>query len=186
MAELNVLHLYMLLNYFPETGLFQWQERTPDMMAMVGGDTRSMVIKTWNKKHAGKEAGYIDPYDGYRKISIMAYDYKAHHIAWTMTKGFWPEDEIDHVNGNRSDNRFSNLRNVIRLENMKNKKRGSNNKTGVIGVHWNAASKKWAAAISVNRVQYHLGCYETIELAVQVRKAAEIHYGFHINHGRAA
>lgn len=180
MADLNVLHLYMLLNYFPETGLFQWQERTPIMVDVLG--LNPSAVAAWNTKHAGKIAGHID--NEYVIISILGEDYRAHLIAWFMYYGHWPENEIDHINGIRSENWIDNLRDVTRPINMKNKPKYKTNKSGVTGVYWHKAGKKWAAEIGVNKKIIRLGLYENIETAVAVRAAAEIHYGFHQNHGR--
>jgi len=181
MAELTVLHLYMLLNYFPDTGLFQWCERTPLMVDLFNLDSRA--VDSWNTKYANKQAGHTDP-DEYTIISILGEDYKAHQIAWLMYYGHWPENEIDHINGIRSENWINNLRDVTRPVNMKNKPKYKTNKTGIIGVYWHKLSKKWAASISVNKKVLHLGVYETIELAASVRAAAEKQYGYHQNHGR--
>jgi hypothetical protein len=180
MAELTVLHLYLFLKYFPETGLFQWQERTPLMAEMLGLDPMSLGM--WNTRYAYKQAGSLSD-KGYLIIRLAGYTCKLHRVAWMMTHGYWPI-EVDHENGIKSDNRIVNLREVTRAENMKNKPKYKQNQSGIIGVGWHKATNKWAAKIRINGKDIHLGVYETVETAATVRAAAEIRYGFHVNHGR--
>jgi hypothetical protein len=183
MAELTVLHLYMVLNYFPETGVFQWKERTLVLANMLGIDPVS--LKMWNTRYADKIAGSIND-KGYLVVRIAGHACKLHRAAWMMTHGVWPEHDIDHINGDKSDNRIKNLRAVSRAENMKNKPIYRQNSSGITGVGWHRVTGKWAAKIRVNGKDIHLGVFETVELAEQTRKAAEIHYGFHKNHGRSS
>jgi hypothetical protein len=91
---------------------------------------------------------------------------------------------IDHINGDSMDNRIDNLRLVTHKENSLNKKLSSNNKSGVVGVSKNSRNKKWKADITYNNQKYYLGEFNNFDDAVKVRKAAEIKYGFHKNHGR--
>lgn len=86
------------------------------------------------------------------------------------------EMEVDHINGNSLDNRRANLRLASHSENVKNRKRARNNKSGIIGVHWKKAAKKWAAAISINGVSTYLGCFSSKEEAGRVYREAAIKY----------
>ena len=126
----------------------------------------------------GQEAGTFCE-DGYRYIRVDRKKYLAHRIAWKLLYGEDPE-EIDHINGNRSDNRITNLRSVSRLENMRNRKRASHNTSGVTGVCWYKNRSKWRAYIS----EELLGDFDKFEDAVAARKQAEKEYGYHPNHGR--
>jgi hypothetical protein len=95
----------------------------------------------------------------------------------------WPEGEIDHINGNRQDNRIENLRDVPRSLNQRNSKLQNNNRSGVSGVFWRA--NRWEARIYlVSGQRKHLGRFKTFEEAVAVRKQAEMECGYHENHGR--
>lgn len=87
--------------------------------------------------------------------------------------------DVDHVNGNRTDNRRKNLRVCSRSDNLKNKtRRRSDNKSGVTGVFYNSAMRKWTAQIQVNRKPKHLGLFTTLKEAATARRAAEkLHYG---------
>ena len=98
--------------------------------------------------------------------------------------GEWPRHEIDHINGDPSDNRICNLRDVTHKVNGLNQKIPAHNKSGIIGVSWHNSTKKWAATITVSKKQLHLGVFDTIEQARDARSLAERKYGFHKNHGR--
>ncbi|MFD2248971.1 hypothetical protein [Pseudochelatococcus lubricantis] len=93
-------------------------------------------------------------------------------------------DEIDHVNGIRSDNRFNNLRNVDHAANTRNVALHSSNTSGVIGVSWAKRECRWRASIKANNRERHIGYFRDFEDAVAARKAAERQFGFHKNHGR--
>jgi hypothetical protein len=99
-----------------------------------------------------------------------------------MVYGDEPQD-IDHINGNRRDNRIANLRAVDRRENMRNARLRSNNTSGIVGVTFSRDRKKWVAQINDGKVR-SLGRFDKFEDAVEARKAAERRAGFHPNHGR--
>jgi hypothetical protein len=99
-----------------------------------------------------------------------------------MHYGVWPTQLIDHINGDRADNRIVNLRQTTQSENMRNRRKSTNNTSGYVGVY--KVGAKWRARISVDSKNMNLGIYDTIEQAVQARKQAEIDYGYHENHGR--
>ena len=96
-----------------------------------------------------------------------------------MVKGRWPIG-IDHENGIRSDNRWSNLREAEQSENCMNVAKRSDNTSGVTGVSWDRFTKKWYVSIKGN----FLGRFHCLNRAILVRKSAEREYGFHSNHGR--
>lgn len=123
---------------------------------------------------------------GYSVIQIKGKKYKAHRLIWLHAHREWPSGQIDHINGRRDDNRIENLREVDCSHNMRNTQLRSNNKTGVHGVYWNKASKKWQAQIRVQGKANHLGLFENFEDAVRARAAANKRHGFHPNHGRQA
>ncbi len=91
--------------------------------------------------------------------------------------------EIDHINGDKSDNRISNLRLVTMNQNMMNKKKYSSNKSGIVGIAKRSDTNSWRAQISVKGKAIKLGSFKTREEAINARLAAENKYGFHINHG---
>jgi len=127
----------------------------------------------------GQEAGTFCKDIGYRKVYFDRRVYYTHRLIWKLLYGEDPV-EIDHINGNRSDNRITNLRSVSHLENTRNSKRRSGNTSGVTGVFWLKDRSKWRVSIS----QELLGEFNKFEDAVAARKQAEKEHGYHPNHGR--
>ncbi len=101
----------------------------------------------------GKRAGYrfSSADNTYRSIQIKGKSYREHRVIWLYVYGEWPKGCIDHIDGNRSNNRVSNLRDVSYLENQKNRKLNANNSSGMPGVTWNKPSKSWRVSIYDNR-----------------------------------
>jgi len=142
----------------PETGELYWK------------------IDHWKKVKAGQVAG--DLYrNGYRRVCLDSKDYLAHRVVWLMTYGVWPEVQIDHINGNRTDNRVCNLRAATSGENHQNLARRLDNSSGRIGVSQWARTGKWRADITVKGRQVYLGTFNTAEEAdVAYREAkARLH-----------
>lgn len=136
------------------------------------------------KKIESIEVGSITEY-GYMRISVDGKHYLLHRIAWLIMTGDWPTDQIDHINGNRSDNRWINLRQADNKENSRNQSLRSTNKSGVVGVNWIQKLNKWRAQITVDGKPIHLGVFSEISDAKDARKKAEKNFGFHENHGRS-
>lgn len=163
--------LRKILNYDPATGKLMWRKRD-------NGDVR------WNKRYAGTEA-FTNMQYGYHRGTISGHQYLAHRVAWALHYGEWPSGHIDHINGVRSDNRLINLRSVTRQENSKNIRKAQNNASGITGVYWHSARKKWEASIGIGRGRRKfLGCFDTLDSAADARKMAEKELGYHENHGR--
>jgi hypothetical protein len=173
-----------LLRYDAITGKLFWRERTPDLFR-EGKNSRDQSCKTWNSRFAGKEA-LTARSSGYGYGAVLNRLYLAHRVCWLLHYGVWPKDQIDHINGDRSDNRIVNLRSVDNAENSKNHCARVDNSTGVVGVYWFKRYAKWVAAITANGKFHHLGYHDRFDDAVAARKAAESELGFHPNHGRAA
>ena len=121
---------------------------------------------------------------GYMSMYVDGRRYLVHRLIWKMITGNEPLDEIDHINGNRSDNRARNLRNATRAENARNVGVQRNNSTGLRGVINRAAYRKgrsfgdYDAYIQVNKKRYYLGSFKTPELAHQAYcEAAKKHHG---------
>lgn len=153
-----------LLDYDAETGALTWR---------VGR----------KRARAGNVAG--TPHSkGYIQIRIYGKPYLAHRLAWLITHGAWPENQIDHINGERDDNRLVNLRPATPAENLRNAKRQRNNTSGFKGVSWHKPSKRWQAQIAVNGRTIHVGCFSTPEEAhAAYCKAAEKLHGEFANFG---
>lgn len=158
--------LNQLLRYDLRTGALYWKSRSACRI------------------QEGDEAGWVTS-RGYRKIQIEGKDFYAHRIIWMMVHGVEP-DEIDHINGNKDDNRLKNLRSVLRVENTKNMKTPIRNTSGVMGVSWHKPLNKWRVQINIDKKKKHLGYFTDIAEATKCRKDAENQYKYHANHGRLA
>jgi len=159
--------LSKLLKYDKQTGLFTW---------LV--DRRNRHVKK------GSIAGCKHKY-GYTNITIKGKTYLAHRLAFLYVDGVIP-NEIDHINHQRDDNKWDNLRAVTRSENCRNSTKNKNNKSGINGVRLYLHSKtpKWVASIYFDGKNRHLGYFDTVEDATSTRLKAEELYGFHKNHGK--
>jgi len=128
-------------------------------------------------------AGWVND-QGYLMISIDGKEYRAHRLVFLYKTGKWPKGQVDHIDHNRLNNRWSNLRDANDSINRKNMSLYSNNKSGVCGVYWYKSKKLWQAYITINYKRKHLGYFKDLDEAIDARKAAESNYGFHKNHGR--
>jgi hypothetical protein len=171
-----------LLEYNPETGRLFWRERGAHIYAEKN-QAAEQVCKSWNTRFAGKAAFSTARDDGYLVGTLFAKKYRAHRIIYALHYGEWPMF-IDHINGDRSDNRIGNLRSVTLEQNSRNCKRSALNTSGVCGVSWCKMQNTWRAYIRVNGKRKHLGRFVKIEDAIAARKAANRKYNYHKNHGR--
>lgn len=153
---LTAKRLREMFNYDRETGVFFRLPR----------EAKTQKDRTYNTRFANRPAGYICP-RGFHEISVDNKIYRAHRLAWLYVHGEWPENEIDHINGNTSDNSLSNLRPATRQENARNIGRRSHNTSGLKGVIWFKQTKKWRAALTVNNQHHSLGYYDTREAAYE-------------------
>lgn len=109
----------------------------------------------------------------YWQIRINKQLYESHRLAWLYIYGYFPENQIDHINQNRSDNRIKNLRESSRQCQIRNSKKHINNTSGVTGVCWAKDTQKWQAQITVNLKLYYLGQFYNFTEAVAHRLVAE-------------
>ena len=107
--------------------------------------------------------------------------YPSHVLAYILHTGRRPDGMLDHINHDRTDNRWENLRVVTPAENMKNKSKYKNNKSGHTGVY--SKGKRWAANIRLDGCLKYLGTFNCKTSALIARKHAERKFGFHTNHG---
>jgi len=121
----------------------------------------------------------------YKRTQVKGKNYLMHRLAWLYVYGYFP-NEIDHINGDGTDNRISNLRSVTRSENMKNKRLYTKNTSGVTGVRWDTDRSKWKAQITTKGKCKTLGRYADIFEAYCARFSALNKADFHYNHGRSA
>ena len=123
----------------------------------------------------GKVGGSIQK-TGYISISIRNEKYYAHRIAYLYVMGVWPENHIDHINMNRSDNRWVNLRPATHKENLNNRSKPSHNTSGFKGVSFRSDTKKWEAYIHVDGKKITLGSHKDKQCAVDARIEASKKY----------
>ena len=167
-----------ILDYNPDTGEFCWKARTPEMF-VAGKHSSQRKCRAWNAKNTGNIAGTSGG-DGYLQISINSRRYQAHRIAWLWMVGEMPRKEIDHIDCDRSNNRFANLREATHAQNNRNTPKQSNNSSGYKGVFLDRNLGKWRARIYVNGDCQYLGCFGALEdaAAAYAKAAHELHGEF--------
>lgn len=137
---MNALVVQQALEYDPVSGTFTWRS------------------KRSNRVPAGARAGSVDA-GGYLIIRISGANYKAHRLAWLQVNGEWPSGQLDHINGDKTDNRIANLRIATPAENAANRPRRSNGRSGFKGVSWCNRTGKWLASIRSDGRNRHLGYF---------------------------
>lgn len=155
MDRLTQERLRALLHYDPETGVF----------------TR---VKSVRGFRAGIEAGALHQASGYVYIGVDRHSYRAHRLAWLYMTGEWPADDLDHINRNRADNRWINLREATRSQNNANARRRCDNTSGVKGVSLDRRHNTWRAYIVVDGRQRHLGRFKTVDAAKEAYARAAL------------
>lgn len=136
-----------VLSYDPETGELTW------------------IKQLSNRNPVGNRAGVICKQHGYRIIGIDKKTYHAARLAFLWMMGRWPGDRVDHINMDRSDDRWCNLREATHSQNLANTRRWSHNSSGFKGVHLHRQNGKWRARITRNKRHISLGLYDTPEEA---------------------
>ena len=138
-----------LLSYDPTTGDLVWKKKASQMMP-------------------GSRAGWQQ--GKYHQVQLFKTTYWAHRIIWLIVTGEWPERYIDHINGDGSDNRWSNLRAATAAQNAHNSVAGKLNRSGCRGVHWHSGAKKWRVQIK----RRHLGYFTEIADAQKAYRSAAL------------
>ena len=170
-----------LLSYDADSGLLTWKTR-PVSMFQAGRHTAAHTCARWNATFAGKVALNAKHGAGYRHGNLLSRNALAHRAIWKLVTDEDP-DEIDHIDGDRSNNRWVNLRAVSSSENSRNVAVGKRNTSGHLGVRRNRRGN-WQAFITTSAGMVCLGSFANINEAVAARKAAERKENFHPNHGR--
>jgi hypothetical protein len=165
-----------VLDYDPDTGEFRWRLRTPNEHY---SEHACCVL---NARDAGKVAG-TPTHQNYLRLQLLGDKYLLHRVAYLWLEGEWPDGEVDHIDGDPTTNAWRNLRVVTKAQNRRNAARRNDNTSGVTGVWRLPNNGKWLAYIRFNTRLIRLGRYADFEAAVAARRAAEIRYGFHENHG---
>ena len=138
-----------------------------------------LIWKTsYGTAKAGNIAGAITSgrSGGYKAVGINYKKYKLHRLIWLWHYGSWPENQLDHINRIRTDNRIENLRLANDLLQAQNRKIKSTNKSGHTGVYWHKGHGKWCSCIGINKKQISLGNYEQYEDACKAYDEAKLKY----------
>lgn len=174
MAEAILLtqeHLRQLFRYDPETGNLYWLKRGVEWFH------REQDMHRWNTCFAGRVAGGVRG-AGHVFVAIQNRSYLVHRIIWAIVTGDWPKGEIDHINGNPADNRWSNLRDVSHKENQRNLRRETVSVSGCSNIYPQAGKYR----VKVGRK--HIGYFSDLSEAKLARDNAYRELGFHENHGK--
>lgn len=155
--------LIELLEYDINTGIFTWKQ-----------DKSSRATK-------GAIAGTLS--NGYISITINKHIYRAHRLVWLYCFQEWPSNYLDHINGDKIDNRLDNLREATTVENSYNIKAHKDSSTGIKGIYFNKANNNYRAQIRYNGKTISLGSFKTPEEASLAynSKAKELHGEFYNN-----
>lgn len=157
--ELTQQDVKALFDMDPEEGVLRWK-------TTIGYQAKQ-----------GQVAGYVSL--GYRMIKVRQIRYQAHRLIWLWVTGDWPKNEVDHINGNSLDNRFSNLRDVPVRTNLENRQKpSSSSTTGVMGVF--PYGTRYVSRITSNGVVHKVGVFETVEQASMAYQQAkrDLHAGY--------
>jgi hypothetical protein len=137
-----------LFHYDPETGVF----------------IHCRAVGRWGRVPAGSRADTTFSHN-YRRVRVDREAFPAHRLAWFWMTNKWPTHQIDHIDGDPTNNRWSNLREVTDGQNKQNQKAHRKNSSGLLGVSWYGPSKLWTARIQVEGKQRYLGRFNTPEEA---------------------
>ncbi|WP_328186873.1 HNH endonuclease [Marinobacter sp. OP 3.4] len=171
--------LESFLEYDAETGIFVLKPRSRQYFKT------ERAWKIFMSRDAGRKAGGLAS-NGYRYIALLGTKYLAHRLAMIISGTDPYGKHVDHINGDRDDNRLSNLRLVDNSQNHRNGKLHSSNTSGVSGVCWDKSVKKWIARVFVEpNVSKTIGVFQDIEDAkkavIRIRESS----GYTDRHGKA-
>lgn len=148
------------LDYDPSTGVFTRKKNTG------------------KKFKTGTVTGHAMT-NGYILITLFYKQYLAHRLAWLIMTGEWPKHQIDHIDRDRSNNKWSNLREATNKQNSENHSIRSDNTSGKTGVYFCKTKKKWKVCICHHGKSHSFGYHKNLEDAIAVRVAAERQFFSH-------
>ncbi len=175
-----------LLNYDPETGAFRWKERDVSWFQPSARRSAAHICALWNARYAGKPALTAKNQDGYRHGYILGVHVKAHQVAWAWVHGCWPENEIDHGDGDEANNRIRNLQDTTHQSNSLNRRAYQKASDLPPGVKFypNRRVRPYQARIRIRGKSLSLGYHDTPEKAHAAYLDAAREHGFSPRHGR--
>lgn len=167
-----------------ETGLLTWKRRGLESFDSKFPGYNQRAFKRWNTTLAGTEALAANC-QGYKRGTLDGKGFTAHRVVWALHYGEWCSTNIDHINGDKTDNRPVNLRAAAHEANSRNQKLRRSNTSGVMGVSAHREGG-WIARINAEGERKYLGKFASFADAVTVRQEAEARYGYDPAHGRVA
>jgi len=170
--------LRKLLRYEPETGKLFWLPRHRDYFSTQ----RSCSL--FNATFANRITNQSPNSAGYLTVKLFGKSHQSHRLCYAVYYGEWPNGWIDHINGDRTDNRILNIRVATPTQNARNISIGKNNTSGVCGVSFHSRDKKWQAHIRANGKQITIGNFHCLWKAVLARRKAEREHGYSIRVNR--
>ena len=185
MLTANVIpieRLKVLIALDAVTGVLTWKRRGPESFDSKCPGYNQRASKRWNTMLAGTEALAGDN-NGYKRGTLEGRAFYAHRVVWALYHGEWCSTNIDHINGNKADNRPANLRAAAHEANSRNQKLRRSNTSGVMGVSAHCEGG-WIARINAEGERKYLGKFASFPDAVAARLAAEAQYGYDATHGR--
>lgn len=176
--EVNIDLLDGLLRCDEATGNLYWKERPREIFKT------ETLWRNWNRKYAGQQTFATWNTHGYRHGKLFGIYIPTHRVVWALRMKQWPTPLLDHINGDRADNRFENLKPTTVSLNARNTGLRVTNTSGVPGVKWKKPNNRWVAVIGVDGKRIHLGSFINKEDAIACREAASKKYGFSDTHGK--
>ena len=174
---MDVLILKDILAYDSLTGLLTWKVRDRKYFSC------DWSCKVWNGRYPNTLALNTPLKGKHLSGSIFDKNYLAHRVAWALYYGEWPNGEIDHIDGNGTNNSVINLRVVASSENSMNTKLHKHNTSGHIGVYFESFTNKWVAAAEKGGKKVKAR-FESKKCAIEHRQKLSKSLGFHENHGK--
>ena len=176
--SVSILTLREALAYDRDSGAFAWKERPIHHFSNDNRWSAAQNQKRWNVRYAGRPCFLTLNPNGYLYGCVDGQRLLSHRAAWAIVMGEWPIDTVDHINGNRSDNRWSNLRSATRAEQSRNCAASKSGTSPYLGVSWRTDRKKWRAVIKRDGRQTFLGSFDSeIEAAKAYDEAAKKAHG---------
>jgi len=164
--EIDPKMVQRAFRYCPRTGQFWFRERPADWFRSPA------VAKSWNARFGGKPVAQTYHQRGYHLLTFRNRKIRAHRAAFACELGHWPYGEVDHINGDPADNRWSNLRVCSHRLNRVNTGGWKNSSSRFVGVSWHRMAGKWMAQYNADGVNHYLGLYDSAMEAARARDAA--------------
>jgi hypothetical protein len=178
---IDAARMRALFDYDPLAGILRFKERPVEAFHSPARH------QWWTRQFCGRAMGCVTTSKNGKRYVITKVDgmrYSAHRIIWAIVHGgISPALEIDHEDGDGTNNRLSNLRLATRTTNGRNLKRSKSNTSGATGVSWHKRAGKWVAQGKMNDTMHYLGLFSSFDDAVAARRAWQNKHQFHHAHG---